>query len=176
MYHQAIKYCSCLSSDQKQAHRAFLLLFKLENYVNGAIIQTHRITRTRKAGWDRFNNDMKSVREGRSILTSWKQDYSSTRLYCDFHFYFICIGQIRKFMDRLCQFLANPNFCKVCTKFHQIFPEDIRHDLEHLDERAIGMKKGYSIDITNFDFGNFPEDEFPLVKVNMRLTEKRSMP
>lgn len=160
MYYQAIKYCFCLSNDPKEAHRNFLLLYSLENYINGAIIQTNRIVRTRKAVWDRFHNIMQQAREGQPILTRPKQDYSSTRLYCDLHFYFTCIGQIHKIMHRLCEMLNDQNLRKVYDKFKQSFPKDIRDNLEHLDERAIGQEKGHPIDITNFDFGNFPGDRF----------------
>jgi hypothetical protein len=160
MYDQAIKYSFCLSNNQKQAHEAFLLLYSLEKYVNGAIIQANRIARTRKATWDRFHNIMRAAREGRTILTSRKEANSSTKLYCDYHFYFICIGQIHKIMYRLYRLLDNQNLDKVHDKFKRGFPQGIRDDLEHLDERAIGKKKKNSINVEDFSFGNFPGDKF----------------
>jgi len=49
MYDLAHKYCFCLHSDPQHNQRVFLLLLELENYVNGAIMQTARLERSRRA-------------------------------------------------------------------------------------------------------------------------------
>jgi len=63
------------------------------------------------------------------------------KIFCDAHFYFICIGQISKCLERLCDKLENKYLYKVSSEFQKIFKREIRNDLEHIDARAVGKKK-----------------------------------
>jgi len=78
------------------------------------------------------------------------------RLYCGYHFYFDCIGQINKLLNRLSKELPSSELKSIHTKFTEIFGEDIglRNDLEHIDERAIGEERGKTIGPIS-DWGNF---------------------
>ena len=88
-----------------------------------------------------------------------KKNFQLTRLALDTHFYFICIGQVNKFLKRLCEELDNNNLWGVYSKFRKQFDKSIRDDLEHLDERAVGKK--YNKDIGHIsDFGNFVGNSF----------------
>lgn len=159
MYDLARKYCFCLHSNPERSRKAFLLLSELENYVNGAIMQTARLERTRKDIVKKLRKEMKSTRDGNYTFKSRKKDFSLVKLHCDYHFYFICIGQINKFLKRLYEELNDPNLERVYSKFEGTFNKDIRNDLEHLDERAIGKKRKQDIGHIS-DFGNFPGDRF----------------
>jgi len=159
MYNLANKYCFCLDSDPQNAQKAFLLLFELENYINGAIIQAARIERTRRSIDKKFKREMDSIKDYRYDQRSIKKDFSLTRLYCDYHFYFICIGQINKLLKRLCEVLGDHDLEHIYTKFGKQFDKDIRNNLEHIDQRAIGKK--FRRDIGHIsDFGNLPGDRF----------------
>lgn len=159
MYDLAHKFCFCLDSDPKQAGKAFLLLYELENYVNGAIIQVTRIGRTRRFIDRKLHNITKLAKNRQYVPQNMKKDFSHTRLHCDYHFYFICVGQIGKLLKRLCEVLGDPDLKKVYDKFEVQFDKEIRDSLEHLDERAVGKK--FRRDIGNIsDFGNFPGDRF----------------
>lgn len=159
MYDLAHKYCFCLHSNPEHNQRAFLLLIELENYVNGAIMQTARLERTRKAIDKKLRQEIGSIRDSKYPHKFGRKDFSLARLHCDYHFYFICIGQINKLLSRLCKVLDDPDLKRVYTKFKREFNKDIRDDLEHLDERAIGKKFGQDIGHIS-DFGNFPADRF----------------
>jgi len=159
MYDLAHNYCFCLDSDKERNQKAFLLLLELEVYVNGAIMQTTRLARSRKAIDKRLREKMDSVRQAKYVHKSSKKDFSLTKLHCDYHFYFICIGQIGKLLKRLCEVLNDPDLRKVYTKFGDKFDKDVRNSLEHIDERAIGAKMGKNIGHIS-DFGNFPGDRF----------------
>ena len=100
MYKLAWKYWNYLGSDPHN-HRASLLLVHLEHYVNGAIMQTARLERSRKSINKRLQEEMDSAKIAKHAYKSRKQDFSLTRLYCDYHFYFTCIGQINKLLKRL---------------------------------------------------------------------------
>ena len=159
MYDLAQKYVFCLNNDQQNTKRTFLLLFELENYINGAILQTARIERTRRSIDKRLRRKMDSIKESRHSQQSIKKDFSLTRLHCDYHFYFICVSQVGKFLKRLCGVLNDRDLSEVYNKFEKIFDKDIRNHLEHLDERAIGKK--FQSDIGHIsDFGNFSGDRF----------------
>jgi len=73
-----------------------------------------------------------------------------------YHFYFNCIGQINKLLRRLKEELQSPDIARVHTNFEKIFGKYavLRDDLEHIDERAIGRKRGEPIDPIG-DWGNF---------------------
>lgn len=159
MYDLAHNYYFCLDSDKERNQKASLLLLELEMYVNGAIMQTTRIAGYRKAIDKRLREEMDSVRQAKYAHKSNKKDFSLTKLHCDYHFYFICIGQIGKLLKRLCEVLKDPDLRKVYTKFEDKFDKDVRDSLEHIDERAIGVKKGKDIGHIS-DFGNFPGDRF----------------
>jgi len=136
-----------------------LLLLELENYVNGAIMQTARLERSRRAIDKKLRETMNSIKDAKYTNKSSKKDFSLVKLHCDYHFYFICIGQISKFLKRLCEELSDPDLKRVYTKLKRRFDKDVRNDLEHLDERAIGMKRKQYIGHIS-DFGNFPGDSF----------------
>jgi len=159
MYDVAHKYCFCLHSDPKHNQKAFLLLLELENYVNGAIIQTARLERTRKATEKKLREQAESIKDGKYTYKSNKKDFSLTKLHCDYHFYFTCIGQINRLLKRLYEVLDDPDLKGVHTNFKVKFNKDIRDDLEHLDERAVGKKFRQEIGHIS-DFGNFPGDRF----------------
>jgi len=159
MYDLAGNYCFCLGTDTERNQKSFLLLLELENYVNGAIMQTTRIVRCRKAIDRRLREEIDSARQVGYSPKSSKKDYSLTKLHCDYHFYFICVGQIGRLLNRLCQMLKDPDLKKVYIKFEDRFDKDVRDSLEHIDERAIGVKKGKEIGHIS-DFGNFPGDRF----------------
>jgi hypothetical protein len=159
MYDLAHNYCFCLGRDRERNQKSFLLLLELENYVNGAIMQTMRVIRYRKAMDKRLREEMDSVRQAGHFHKSSKKDFSLTKLHCDYHFYFICVGQIGKLLKRLCEVLEDPDLEKIHTKFEDRFDKDVRDSLEHIDERAIGVRKGKEIGHI-CDFGNFPGDRF----------------
>ena len=159
MYNLAHKFCFCLSGDPEQASKAFLLLYELEQYVNGAIIQVTRIGRTRRFIDRKLQNITKSAKNRQYVPQNMKKDFSLTRLHCDYHFYFTCIGQISRLLKRLCEVLSDHDIEEVYIKFNKQFDKDIRDNLEHIDERAIGKKFGHDIGHIS-DFGNFPGDRF----------------
>lgn len=174
MYDLARKYCFCLDNGPSHNQSAYLLLLELENYVNGAIMQTARLERSRKAIDERLWEEMASIKDAKYTYKFRKKDFSLGRLHCDYHFYFICIGQIRKLLKRLCEVLNDPDLDRVYTKFEGKFNKDVRDSLEHLDERAVGKKRGQDIGHIT-DFGNFPGDrfsfdgkEFPVNKESLR--------
>jgi len=158
MYDLAHKYSFCLFSDPQHNMEAYLLLLELENYANGAIMQITRIDRTRKAIEKKLQG-MKFIKDDKHIHKSTRKDFALTRLHCDTHFYFICIGQINKLLKRLCEVLNDCDLKVVYHKFTSKFNKDIRDDLEHLDERAVGKKKRQYIGHIT-DFCNFPGDSF----------------
>ncbi len=81
MYKLALKYWGHIDSDPYN-HRASLLLIHLEHYVNGAIMQTGRLERTRKAIDKKFREEIDSIRTTKYIPKSKRQDFSLIRLYC----------------------------------------------------------------------------------------------
>lgn len=80
MYDLAHKYCFCLDSGQRSGQKAFLLLFELENYINGAIMQKARIERTRRLIDKRLKRKMDSTKDFRYAQQSTKKDFSLIRL------------------------------------------------------------------------------------------------
>jgi hypothetical protein len=152
MYNLAGKYIHCLGKDQRISRQAFMLLNQLETFVNGAIMQANRLMRTRKSIDDELRN-------GKWPRPLGKRDFKLSRLRLDYHFYFICIGQIHRLLKRLGEILNDIDLKKVLVKLENKFPKEIRNDLEHIDERAVDKKHKNQIrHIT--DFGNFPGDSF----------------
>lgn len=160
MYKLAWKYWGHIDSAPNN-QRASLILYHLEHYINGAIMQNARIQRTRKNIDTKLREEINSAKIALYASKSRRQDFSLLRLYCDYHFYFDCIGQINKLLNRLSEELRNSELKSVYTKFRQIFGEDIglRNDLEHIDERTIGKKRGEPIDPIS-DWGNFAGELF----------------
>ncbi len=154
MYDIAGKYIFCFHDDPKIDAEASLLLVVLETYINGAIIQLNRLNRTRKT----IDYNLKELISSRSIGRI-KKDFNLTRLHCDYHFYFICIGQIHKLIETIGEVLEDQGIKKVLAKFDREFPIEIRDHLEHIHERAQGKK--YKKDIGHIsDFGNFVGNGF----------------
>ena len=118
-----------------------------EHYVNGVIMQSVRIQRARKIIDKKLRKELDSVKNAPYTFKSRKPDFSLPKLYCDYHFHFVCIGQINKLLGRLEKELQSPDIEAIHTKFEKLFGEDVdlRNDLEHIDERAIGEKCGKSI-------------------------------
>jgi len=160
MYKLAWKYWGYIDSDPNN-QRASLILYHLEHYMNGAIMQSARIQRTRKTVDKKLRQELNSAETTPYTLKSRKQDFSLLRLYCDYHFYFDCIGQINKLLRRLKEELQSPDIERIHNEFAKIFGKYavLRDDLEHIDERAIGKKRGKPIDPIG-DWGNFLGESF----------------
>lgn len=128
----------------------------MEEYVNGAELQIRRIDRTRKAIRKTFQSQQDFER------TKWSTHKNrQQRIFYDAHYYFICIGQISKCLERLCNKLNNKELHKINSGFNREFRREIRNDLEHIDSRAVGKKKKgrKEIDIGVVrDFKNFRGD------------------
>jgi len=155
MYDLASKYIICFNNNPKVSGEAYLLLHLLETYVNGAIIQLNRLKRTRET----IECNLKELLGKRRLVGRIKKDFSLTRLHCDYHFYFICIGQIHRLLETIGEILDDQDIKNVSVKFNQKFPIEIRHDLEHIHERAQGKRKKRYIGHIS-DFGNFMGDRF----------------
>jgi len=113
-----------------------LLLMLMEEYVNGAELQIRRIDRTRKLDRKTFQSPMDIENINRTTYRN-----SHLKIFCDAHFYFICIGQVSKCLERLSAELKNINLYKINSEFQKLFKREIRNDLEHIDARAVGKKK-----------------------------------
>lgn len=160
MYKLAWKYWGHIDSAPNN-RRASLILYHLEHYINGAIMQTARIQRTRKNIDKNFRKEIDSVKIAAYSSRTRSWDFGLLRLYCDYHFYFDCIGQINKLLKRLCKELPSSDLKNIHAKFTEIFGEDIdlRDALEHIDERAISKKRGEPIAPIR-DWGNFAGELF----------------
>jgi hypothetical protein len=155
MYDSATKYAFYLSTNPKVAQQASILLYELETYVNGAIIETDRLIRTRKV----IDNRMKMYMDKIEQRPTNKKDTNLLKLHLDYHFYFICIGQISKLLKGLVEILDDQDLKNILVEFDSKFPKEIRNDLEHINERARGRK--FNKDIGHIsDFGNFAGDSF----------------
>ncbi|MDD4877268.1 MAG: hypothetical protein PHQ86_09145 [Dehalococcoidales bacterium] len=155
MYDLALKYWGYIDSDSNN-RRASIILLHLEQYVNGVIIQNARIQRTRKTIDKKHRNELNYAKINPPTFKSRRQDFSLVRLYCDYHFYSDCIGQINKLLKGLKKELQSPDIERIHNKFWKIFGKYVvlRNDLEHIDERAIGKKHGNPIYPIS-DLGNF---------------------
>lgn len=133
-----------------------LLLMLMEEYVNGAELQINRIERTRKLDQKR----LLLMRNTKDVnWTTYRTHH--LKIFCDTHFYFICIGQVNKCLKRLRNKLDNKNLKEIYSEFQKIFSQEIRNHLEHIDERAVGLqKKGRKeVSIGHIkDFKNFSND------------------
>ncbi len=142
----------------------------LEEYVNGAELQIRRIDRTRKS----VANTLKNIDN-----INWNTYRSQhLRIFCDAHFYFICIGQVSKCFETLCGELKNKKLNKIKSEFKNVFSQEIRNDLEHINERAVGKKYGKSIgritDFKNFTNENltFNGKSYPVDKTSLNKLKK----
>jgi hypothetical protein len=136
--------------------QTYILLSLIEEYVNGVEIQIRRIDKTRRVILKSLKSRL--TLEKTKSKTLWN---SHKILFHDAHFYFICIGQISKSLEKLCERMNNPKLDKIRSNFDKQFSREIRNDLEHIDSRAIGKKKirGKEIDIGFIqDFKNFSGD------------------
>jgi len=130
--HKYIFVLKPLSLAAKDTFAGYLLLAKLEEFVNGALEQIKRVERARRSM--RASVDREQPKFPKAALA---------RLFMDAHFYFICVGQVNKFLGQLCRFLKNAKLYKVHHDFRQEFSQEIRDHLEHLDERVVGrIRKG----------------------------------
>ena len=128
----------------------------IEEYVNGAELQISRIEKTRRL----VRKTLSSIRNFKNTnWTTYRKQH--LRIFCDAHFYFICIGQVSKCLKRLRTKLKNRKLDNIYSKFQKIFSQEIRNDLEHIDARAVGLKKKgrKEVEIGNIqDFKNFSND------------------
>jgi len=151
-----------------------LLLSIIEKYINGATVQISRIDRTRKL----FNKSMRSSIDIGDINKTFTQN-RLLKLQMDVHFYFICIAQVSKSLIRFSVKLKDKDLYKVKSDFEKLFSREIRNDLEHMDERAIGKKKNKSIgtvrDFYNYDSNSisFNGKIYPVNKE--KLTELKNI-
>jgi len=133
-----------------------ILLMLIEEYVNGAELQISRIERTRRLD----KKALSSIRSSNKLnWTTYRKQH--LKIFCDAHFYFICIGQVNRCLNRLCAKLKNKNLNKIYVEFQKTFDQEIRNDLEHIDARAVGLKKKgrKEISIGHIrDFKNFSND------------------
>ena len=101
----------------------------IEEYVNGAELQISRIERTRK-----LIQKILSSRQNLSKINRTTNRKRHLRIFCDAHFYFICIGQVNRCFKRLCIKLKDRNLNKVYSEFQKVFNQEIKNDLEHIDQ------------------------------------------
>lgn len=158
MFDLASEYTFSLNQkDRDKAMRAFLLLYNLEKYVNGAIIEMNRLSRIRIA----IDKDIQKA----ITQLHRRKNYNLTYLANDTHFYFICIDKIYKLLSNLATELNDPDIKALARKLWKIFNiGTIRNHLEHIDDRCLGFltledkKRGIRKHIS--DFGNFAGDNF----------------
>jgi len=130
----------------------FLLFYKLEQFFNAAEIQVQRIQRVKKSMFRRIKRKLYGVNRGQNV-----------KLFSDIHFYFICLGQISKLLEQIDKQLKNKSIEELKQKFGEEFKSEIRNNLEHIDERAVGKRFGNPhADAAKWkrDFGNLDGDNF----------------
>lgn len=157
MFDLASKYGFSLDKDKGKVLRCYLLLSYLENYVNGAIIEMRRLTRTRQV----ITRNIQQSLKNRGI----RKNLHLTYLAADTHFYFICIDKVYKLLSALSDELKDLDIKKLITKLEKVFDINVvRNHLEHIDKRCLGYltkedeKQGIRRQIS--DFGNFLGDYF----------------
>lgn len=155
---------------------SFLLLDKMEDYVNGAIIQFNRIQSTRM---EISENIEEEVEQGTKILEDiWKIEDSKLRsqklkefyekrennskiriinintLFLDIHFYLICFDKVQNLIEKLAYKENNENLSILCASLRPQFKpyNDMRNNLEHIEDRT---KPKHAK-----DFGNLNNDKF----------------
>lgn len=158
MFDQASKYSFYLDNDPKKSMRLFLLLLKIENYVNGAIIQMNRLERHR-------GGIKKMFAKLRNFERIKHNSFRSTYLACDTHYFFICIDKIYKLLNNLHKELNDNDIKKLSKSVNKIFNiSTIRNHLEHIEDRCVGYlslnDKKQNIRKQINDFGNFSGDDF----------------
>jgi hypothetical protein len=157
MFDIATKYCFHLDNDNTNGMEIFLLLYSLEKYVNGAIIEINRLERTRK------NISKKLNLHKKGNIT--RKDFQLTYLACDTHFFFICIDKCYKLIKQIGLELNDKEIEKLSDRLNKNYNIAIvRNHLEHIEDRCKGYlnlndknrnkKKHIS------DFGNFVGDHF----------------
>lgn len=107
----------------------FLLLYNIEKYVNGAILQAQRVNQERRVHFKKYL--------GLKLAFFRRRE----KIFLDAHFYFVCVGQIEKNLKRLKNQLMNNKLNKIYQEFQINFDSAIRNDLEHIDARAVGKAK-----------------------------------
>jgi hypothetical protein len=170
MYDLAGRYCFHLDQDDTKDRELFLLLFSLENYVNGAIIEMNRLERIRRNLANESRTRRKLAREldlGQSIGTPSKKEkkFQLTYLYCDTHFFFICIDKCYKLITQFSLKLDDNEIRKLETELRGVFDiTTIRNHLEHIEDRCSNYlsieDKKQNIKKPISDFGNFIGDNF----------------
>lgn len=151
-----------------------LLLMLIEEYVNGAELQVSRIEKTKRLD----QKTLSSIRSSKNInWTTFRKRH--LKIFCDAHFYFICIGQVSRCLKRLCTKLNNKKLNKIYSDFQKTFSQEIRNDLEHIDARAVGLKKkgrkeisiGHIQDFRNFNNDNltFNGKAYPVNKESLKI-------
>ena len=130
MFDEASKYTFVLKDIQ-----SIMLLNLIERYVNGAELQITRIDRTRTL-----------IKNSLSPYEAFERTRTETHhrrqriLFHDAHFYFIYISKVGKGFKRFCDRLESARLYKLCAKLEKEFSREIRNDLEHIDERAVGAR------------------------------------
>lgn len=160
MYKSALNYWGHIDN-APDSRRASLILYHLEHYINGAIMQNIRIERARKNINKKLQEETRSLKVALYASQSRRRDFRLLKLYCDYHFYFNCTGQVDKLFKRLTEELSSRELKGLYIKFTKIFDKDIdlRNDLEHIDERAVNKKRNKPIAPIS-DWGNFSGELF----------------
>lgn len=160
MFDLAMKYCFYLDKNERKNRELFLLLFTLEKYINGAIIEMNRLEKTRKS-----IKRLLSISKDEKYRNSIKKSFQLNYLHCDTHFFFICIDKCYKLIDQLSLELNDKDVKKLKIRLNKIFNVvTVRNHLEHIEDRCKGylslkdkrIKKQRHIQ----DFGNFIGNDF----------------
>lgn len=154
MFDLASKYSFSLDKDRKKAIKCLLLLYCLESYVNGAIIEMKRLNRTRQV----IKNDIqKSLKTG-----GRRKNFHLTYLANDTHFYFICIDKVYKLLSSLSAELNDSDIKNLEAKLNSIFDiQTVRDHLEHIEQRCLGrFPREDRSKIAKNDLGNFIGEDF----------------
>ncbi len=158
MFDLASKYSFSLDKNREKAMRCFLLLYNLEKYVNGAIIEMERLIKIRKKIREKLQKAL-------SAELPRKKDFNLTYLANDTHFYFVCIDKVYKLLSKLAIELDDVDIKKLIQRVRKAFDiKTVRNHLEHIDDRCLGFltlkdkKEGIRKPIS--DFGNFVSDNF----------------
>lgn len=156
MFDLASKYGFSLDKNSEKAMRCFLLLYNLEKYVNGAIIEMNRLNRVRQA----VNESVRNIE-----LRNRRRNYQLTYLANDTHFYFVCIDKVYKLLFKLAQELNDMDIKKLAQNLGKTFDiRTVRNHLEHIDTRCLGFlsEKDEKNKVRKHisDFGNFIGENF----------------
>ena len=160
MFDLATKYCFHLDKDNAKSLELFLLLYSLEKYVNGAMIEMNRLEKTRRNITKKLLSLRSSEYQGPK-----KKGFQLTYLACDTHFFFICIDKCYKLLTQLAIELNDKNIKKLGKRLNKIFDiATVRNHLEHIEDRCrgyINLKDKRKKKKTNIqDFGNFVGNDF----------------